>query len=602
MLNNLKVARKLLVAFAILVAAVTLAGALVWNGLSTIHKVTALNEHSYAYVSAVDETLMSLVEEQNAARGYVASLDPSFIQKRADQQAAYDTHFQTLLKGVESQDEQDRADALKAAVTIFRGEVDKQMAEAGDAAQLETDRTSIAKTGRLTEIRKVLKSIRDNEQAQLAERSKDQAKAFVAAEAALAAGGALAVGIAVLMGWLLTGAIAAPIAAMTAAMRRLAEGDNAVAVPAVGRKDEIGAMASAVLTFKDAAIEKLRVEGEAADQRRRAEDERQTNEAGRTAAAREQSAVVDNLGQALEHLAEGDLTYRLTQTFPASYRKLQDDFNAALGRLQETMTVITGAVHGIRSGSGEISHAADDLSRRTEQQAAGLEETAAALDEIVATVRRTAQGTNEADQAVKAARQDAEAAGQVVERAIQAMTEIEASSQQVSQIIGVIDEIAFQTNLLALNAGVEAARAGDAGRGFAVVAQEVRALAQRSAEAAKEIKALISTSSQQVGTGVDLVGETGEALKRITSGVAAINRTVGEIAASAQEQATGLQQINTAVNQMDQATQQNAAMVEESTAASHSLSNEASELQRLVGRFRIEGASVQASRSAVRAA
>ncbi|MBO9556960.1 MAG: CHASE3 domain-containing protein [Caulobacter sp.] len=598
MLNNLKVARKLLVAFAILVVAVAGAGALAWNGLATIHRVTALNEHNYAYISTVDETLMALVEQQNAARGFVGSLDPSFVEKYDKQQAEYDRHFQTLLAGVENDDERARTTALTAAVQVFRGDAQKQIAEAKDPTQLNTARTDLAKTGRLTEVRKVLKEIRDNEQAQLAERSKDQAKAFAAAEAALAVGGALAVGIAVLMGWLLTTAIAGPIAAMTAAMRRLADGDNTVAVPAVGRRDEIGAMAAAVVTFKDAAIEKLRVESEAADQRRLAESERQANEAGRAASAREQAAVVDNLGEALERLAEGDLTYRLTQAFPAGYRKLQDDFNAAMGRLQETMTVITGAVQGIRAGSGEISHAADDLSRRTEQQAAGLEETAAALDEIVATVRRTAQGTNEADQAVKAARQDAEVAGQVVERAIQAMTEIETSSQQVSQIIGVIDEIAFQTNLLALNAGVEAARAGDAGRGFAVVAQEVRALAQRSADAAKEIKTLISTSSQQVGAGVELVGETGQALLRITAGVLQINRTVAEIAASAQEQATGLQQINSAVNQMDQATQQNAAMVEQSTAASHSLSNEASELQRLVGRFRIDDAPTRSARAA----
>ncbi|MGH6955246.1 MAG: methyl-accepting chemotaxis protein, partial [Caulobacteraceae bacterium] len=251
------------------------------------------------------------------------------------------------------------------------------------------------------------------------------------------------------------------------------------------------------------------------------------------------------------------------------------------------MKVISTAAFGMRSGSGEISQAADNLSKRTEQQAASLEETAAALDEITATVRKTAEGANHAREIVSTARADAEQSGEVVRRAVGAMSAIEQSAQQISQIIGVIDEIAFQTNLLALNAGVEAARAGDAGKGFAVVASEVRALAQRSADAAKEIKALISASTQQVGQGVDLVGQTGQSLERIVGQVAEITGVVSEIAASAQEQATGLQEVNTAVNQMDQVTQQNAAMVEQSTAASHSLSQEAGELARLVGRFKV---------------
>uniref|UniRef100_UPI0026F0C354 methyl-accepting chemotaxis protein n=1 Tax=Phenylobacterium aquaticum TaxID=1763816 RepID=UPI0026F0C354 len=237
------------------------------------------------------------------------------------------------------------------------------------------------------------------------------------------------------------------------------------------------------------------------------------------------------------------------------------------------------------SGAGEISHASDDLSKRTERQAATLEETAAAVEEITATVKKAAEGARSAHTAVADTKVDAERGGAVAHQAISAMSEIEASSSQIGEIIGVIDEIAFQTNLLALNAGVEAARAGDAGKGFAVVASEVRALAQRSAEAAKEIKALISASNQQVSTGVDLVGKTGEALRRIVSQVAQITDLITGIAASAQEQAAGLHQVNTAVNQMDQMTQQNAAMVEESTAASHALSNEATELNRLMGEF-----------------
>ncbi|WGM38335.1 globin-coupled sensor protein [Caulobacter sp. NIBR1757] len=299
-------------------------------------------------------------------------------------------------------------------------------------------------------------------------------------------------------------------------------------------------------------------------------------------------AVVTSFGDGVSKLAEGDLTYRIRGEVPPAYSQLQADFNQAMVKLEEAMGVITVNVNGMRTGAGEISQAADDLSRRTEHQAATLEETAAALDEITATVKRTADGANQANIVVSGARDDAEKSGVVVRDAVAAMGQIEQSAQQISQIIGVIDEIAFQTNLLALNAGVEAARAGDAGRGFAVVAQEVRALAQRSAEAAKEIKTLISASSRQVGQGVDLVGQTGEALQRIVAKVAEMTGLVQEITASTQEQATALTQVNTAVNQMDQVTQQNAAMVEQSTAASHSLSQEADQLVRLVARFKVE--------------
>ncbi|MBP7650287.1 MAG: methyl-accepting chemotaxis protein, partial [Phenylobacterium sp.] len=233
-----------------------------------------------------------------------------------------------------------------------------------------------------------------------------------------------------------------------------------------------------------------------------------------------------------------------------------------------------------------IAGASDDLSRRTEQQAASLEETAAALDEITATVKKSADGASHARAVVQTAKTGAADGGEIVRQAVLAMGEIEKSSTQISQIIGVIDEIAFQTNLLALNAGVEAARAGEAGKGFAVVASEVRALAQRSAEAAKEIKALISASSTQVGSGVQLVGKTGQALEMLVAQVDEIDGLVGEIAASAKEQATGLNEVNAAVNKMDQVTQQNAAMVEESTAAAHALNGEAVELRRLMGDFR----------------
>jgi methyl-accepting chemotaxis protein len=317
------------------------------------------------------------------------------------------------------------------------------------------------------------------------------------------------------------------------------------------------------------------------------EVQRKRNEEAHAATEAEQRMVVQSLALGLERLSSGEMTFRLTEPFPGEYKKLQDDFNAAVAKLHDALAEIAQNTEAMRSGAGEISQAADDLSRRTEQQAATLEETAAAIDQITATVRRTADGANQANAVVIAARGDAEKSGEVVAEAVTAMGAIEKSAQQISQIIGVIDEIAFQTNLLALNAGVEAARAGEAGKGFAVVASEVRALAQRSAEAAKEIKALISASTQQVDSGVKLVGQTGEALNRIVAKVTEISGLVPEITASTREQSTTLAEVNTAVNQMDQVTQQNAAMVEETSAATHKLSAEADGLVRLIARFKL---------------
>ncbi len=402
--------------------------------------------------------------------------------------------------------------------------------------------------------------------------------------------------------WIGSRKISAPLTALSRTMEVLAQGSVDVEVVGAQRKDEVGAMARSVQVFKDNALA-LRT-AEAAQQRASAETEaeRARNQEAADAAAREQAFVMEHIATGLTRLAEGDLTYRVDIDFPQAYQRLQSDFNGAITQMEEAMRTIVQAANSIGSGSDEIASAADDLSRRSEQQAASLEETAAALDEITATVKRSSAGAVEASRVVTSTRSDAERSAVVVRGAVDAMNQIEKSSQEISQIIGVIDEIAFQTNLLALNAGVEAARAGDAGRGFAVVAQEVRALAQRSADAAKEIKTLISSSTQQVSQGVSMVGQTGEALQAIVGKVSEIDGLVSEIAASGAEQATGLNEVNAAVNQMDQTVQQNAAMVEESTAASHALKGEANSLMQMIGRFQVSGAQAARPSSTRRAA
>ena len=336
-----------------------------------------------------------------------------------------------------------------------------------------------------------------------------------------------------------------------------------------------------------AAAEAVAANTEAERARALADRERAEVEAIKSASELDQVKVVDALAEALSHLARGDLTFAIRTQFDGRYVQLREDFNRSIETLRATLQGVSANASGVNSGSDEISRASDDLSARSEHQAASIEQTAAALDVITATVRRTAQDSHDAAKAVTAARSEAVTSGEVVEQAIQAMNGIESTSNQVAQIVGVIDEIAFQTNLLALNAGVEAARAGDAGKGFAVVAMEVRALAQRSAEAAREIRSFITESTQQVGQGVELVGRTGEALNRIATQITEIDDLIKAISSAASEQATGLQEVNSAVNQMDQSVQQTAAMVEQTTAAARTLKDGAASLSELMSRFNL---------------
>ena len=351
-----------------------------------------------------------------------------------------------------------------------------------------------------------------------------------------------------------------PYVSTVVRMEALAAGDIESPLTFTEHRDCVGRMNRSMLVFRDNAAERSRAE-------------------------KVLNTVVSEITTGLEQMKSGNLSYRIERAFDADHDSLRTSFNDTTSRLGDLLAQTASAASHVLTGATEIRSASDDLASRTEQQAASLEESAAAMREVTTMVQQTAQNAGEVGKQVEEAHAAADNGGAVVRRAVQAMDAIQKSSSQITNIIDVIDGIAFQTNLLALNAGVEAARAGDAGKGFAVVANEVRALAQRSADAAKDIKELITASTTGVSDGVALVDETGAVLLQISDRVAAINTRISEISTSAQAQAARLQQVNIAVGEMDKMTQQNAAMVEETNAAARSLAGEATNLSQVVDQF-----------------
>ncbi len=591
-LSNVRLSRKLTLAFLVVVAAVVMMCAVLYSAIARLSQAEGEAETAHALVDAVHQAEIELLDQMTLIRTYVVGQDAAVLARARDREDRFGRQIDVARRLAAGRDQLiPLIDAMNDAFEGWRNEVaEPEIHFAGDP-------TTVAKAeklvgGAVARLREkdvmgkasvLISTVRSwSDEAQSASNV-----AMRMMRMTLIFGGALTAGLAIAMGTLLHRAIGWPISAMTKVMDRLAEGDNGVAVLGLERRDEIGVMANAVQSFKAAALAKAELERRATSDRRDTEAERVRSEAERREAAQGQADVVEAIATGLDHLSRGDLQFRLQHSFAPEYEKLRTDFNGAVSKLRDTLTVVAENGRTIRTGTVEISTATEDLSRRTEQQAASLEQTAAALDEITSAVKRTADGAARADEAVAEAKAGSVDSAQVVRDAVDAMNGIERSSMQIGQIIGVIDEIAFQTNLLALNAGVEAARAGDAGRGFAVVASEVRSLAQRSAVAAKEIKVLIQASRGHVERGVALVGRTGSSLERIVSEVSGIALTVSDIAASARQQAGGLEGVNAAISQMDRVTQHNAAVVEQSTAASRTLAEEAEELMQSIEHFKL---------------
>lgn len=591
-LNNIKIRTKIL----LLVLPMCLAGIVTALALSS-----QLKRADSEYGKLISHQIMASNDMARASRNMVA------VPYRAYQILAYPANSPQMDRAIAAyKDEQvrlterlervkldlpndiGRVEALQRRVTEVKGLTDRAV-ELGSRDQNDEARVLLEQADQLVE--PIIQDVRtwQDELTQAVDEASAGLSAATASTVTISlATVAIAFSIGILAALIVSAkGITNPISRLNQQMTALADGDTSVDIEGVGRRDELGSMASAVAIFRTNAIERQRLELDATRMRDLSEQERSEREAQKAEEAAQLQHAMESLAGALGQLAEGNLAFRIQGAFVAHLDSLRENFNSSSAKLQAALRAVGENARGIDAGANEIRAAADDLSKRTEQQAASVEETAAALEEITTTVKDSSQRAEEVGQLVARARAGAETSGNVVREAVIAMEQIERSSAEITNIIGVIDDIAFQTNLLALNAGVEAARAGDAGKGFAVVAQEVRELAQRSATAAKEIKELITTSGAQVRNGVELVGQTGSALKVIVTEVQEINRHVSAIVDSSREQATGLQEINVAVNTMDQGTQQNAAMVEQQTAASHSLAREAASLNRLLAQFNL---------------
>ncbi|MVO18128.1 CHASE3 domain-containing protein [Parasedimentitalea huanghaiensis] len=537
-------------------------------------------EHTYSVIETAKDVLAAAVDMETGMRGFLLSGDEAFLTPYTAGIARMEKLVGELAETVSDNPEQvQRITGAGELISEWRSTVVEptldMRREIGDAQTMD-DMADLVAEGRgktyFDGFRGIMADFQAEEQGLMDTRRAASEQTSATTKTLIPSAIAVAIVIGAMLALVIGSSIAKAIKNITVSMRGLADGNNAVEIKGQSRGDEVGEMARALEVFRDSLVEMQEAE------QRKAE--------GRDA---ELGQMVKELSNRLSLLSQGKLTVQIQENFPEGYEQLREDFNTTVSNLHGIVEQVVETSGSIRSGADEISHASDDLSQRTESQAATLEQTAAALDELTASVKSAAEGARHVETTMGDAGTEAERSGEVVQNAVAAMTEIENSSRHISQIISVIDDIAFQTNLLALNAGVEAARAGEAGRGFAVVASEVRALAQRSSDAAMEIKTLIDDSSKQVDRGVELVGNAGSALGSIVTQVGHITTLVSEIAEGASEQSTGLNEINIGMTQLDQVTQQNAAMVEEATAAGHLLKSDATKLAQLMEHFETSG-------------
>ncbi|WP_028965259.1 methyl-accepting chemotaxis protein [Sphingomonas phyllosphaerae] len=565
MFKTLSIPRKLGFSFLVINASAAIMMVVFFANIWMIRSATVNSNHSQDVYAKALTLETSILRENSQLRGYLVTADPTYLKSYNEARDEYDQTTLALEKLLTDPARRALVLTSRAETAKWREAWSNRLVTMVKAGQREAAEQAVRDAGKkvlTSAIVLPLRDLRDQETAAIEENAASQAHALTTATIALVLGGIALIGIAVLLQTALSRSIARPVSALTRRMADLAAGKSAIDVPDTARADELGDMARAVLVFRDAAQAKL-----TADQ--------------------ERELAMREIGDGLHRLSEADLTVRLN-ALPGSYAVLSKDFNGAVGKLSDLTCNVRRSVETIKQNADEISQSARDLSARSEQQASSLRETAAAMDEITGTVREGASNAADANKAMADARNAAQLGGEVVRKSVEAMNGIDKASREIADIISVIDGIAFQTNLLALNAGVEAARAGEAGKGFAVVANEVRALAQRSADAASDVKTRILSAIHHVKSGVELVDETGQALERIIERVGSVSVIMDTIARASDHQAQSLGQVNIAINEMDGVTQQNAAMVEESTAAASLLARESEQLAGAVATFTVD--------------